>query len=120
MNILICDDSITIRKKLSGAIDKISSEHTLLEASNGQEAIEMLHTNSIDMVFMDIIMPVKSGLEATKEMKVLNPEIYIVMLSSVGTKENLKEALENGANNFIQKPWDEKTIEKLIMEVENV
>lgn len=120
MNILICDDSITIRKKLSGSINQISSEYKLIEASNGREGVEKFNEHSIDLVFMDIIMPEKSGLEAMKEMKAEDPNVYIVMLSSVGTKENLKEALKNGANNFIQKPWQNTEIEKIIKEVENV
>lgn len=105
IKILICDDSITIRKKLKGAIE-ITNPYIFLEAKNGQEAIEMYKSEKPNIVFMDIIMPEVDGIEALREILLFDPTAKVIMLSSVGTKQNLKTALEIGASDFIQKPWN--------------
>ncbi len=111
--VLICDDSITSRKNLKRTIIS-KGDYTILEASDGQMAVELYKSNMPDLVFMDIVMPVKDGLLATKEIRAFDKNARIVILSSVGTKENLKEALTCGVLDFIQKPWDEKHIESML------
>lgn len=113
LKILICDDSITIRKKLQGAID-LSLDTTFFEAKNGQEAVEQYQLNQPDIVFMDIIMPEMDGIDALKAIMQIDGDAKVIMLSSVGTKANLKTALENGASDFIQKPWDIKNLNTII------
>lgn len=112
IKILICDDSITIRKKLQGAIEIENAE--FFEAKNGEEALEQYELNTPDLVFMDIIMPVKDGIEALKDIIAFDNNAKVVMLSSVGTKSNLKIALEYGASDFIQKPWDLKNLNMIV------
>lgn len=113
IKILICDDSITIRKKLQGSI-QLPDEVTFLEAKDGQEAIELYESHQPTLVFMDIIMPVKDGIEALKGIMTFDKNAIVIMLSSVGTKSNLKEALSLGASDFIQKPWDAKNLNTVI------
>ncbi len=74
----------------------------IIEASNGEEAIALYASHKPDLVFMDIIMPVKDGLEAVAEIMNESASARIVMLTSVGTKENLLKALKLGACDFIQ------------------
>ncbi|MCH4888165.1 response regulator [Acidaminobacter sp. JC074] len=113
IKILICDDSITIRKKLQGAIS-IDKEIEYYEAKNGVEAIKMYKDVSPNIVFMDIIMPEQDGIEALKQIMTYDPKAVVIMLSSVGTKMNLKVALESGASDFIQKPWDIKNLNTVL------
>lgn len=113
MRILICDDSITIRKKLAKSLRSFDT-FEIIEAVNGVEAIELYKKHLPDLVFMDIVMPEKNGLEAVEEIVKENKEAQIVILSSVGTKENLKEALKIGAIDFIQKPWDHEMLERIV------
>lgn len=113
IKILICDDSITIRKKLKGTID-ISNDCIFLEAKNGKEAIEIYKTDKPNIVFMDIIMPEVDGIDALKAIMELDSNAKVVMLSSVGTKKNLKIALELGAIDFIQKPWDAQNLNTIL------
>jgi two-component system, chemotaxis family, chemotaxis protein CheY len=113
LKILICDDSITIRKKLQGAIS-IDSEIEFFEAKNGQEGITQYEINKPNIVFMDIIMPELDGIEALKGIISNDKNAVVIMLSSVGTKNNLKDALKNGASDFIQKPWDVKNLNTII------
>mgnify|MGYP006424566117 CR=1 FL=1 len=114
MNVLICDDSMTIRKKLSKSIKSIEDNVKIFEASDGQQGINMFKEKEMDLVFLDIIMPKKNGLEVIKEIREYDSEAKIVVLSSVGTEKNLKVALKNGAKDFIQKPWSEKNIKNIL------
>lgn len=103
---LICDDSILIRKQLK---DFLIGNGCLevYEASDGQDAIEKYKQYNPNLVFMDIVMPVKSGIEAVSEIIEYDKNAKIVMSSSSGTKTHIRKALEAGAFDFIQKPLEE-------------
>lgn len=117
MKILLCDDSMTVRKKLGNTL-KTLIPCELIEAKNGVEAIERFNEEIPDLVFMDIMMPVKDGLEAVAEIMTMHKSAKIVMLSSVGTKSNLQKALKFGAVDFVQKPVDTERL-KVILETYN-
>jgi len=114
LEILICDDSMLIRKKLKGVL-KDCGCNNILEAASGQEAIDIYKENNPDLVFMDIIMPFKNGIEAVKEIIEFDKEAKVVMASSAGTKEHVKEAIKAGAFEFIQKPWEKEQINKILL-----
>lgn len=112
IKILICDDSMTIRKKLIQSLSAIGPCE-IFEAENGQVAVESYEDHRPDLVLMDIMMPKKDGLAAVSEIIAIDPDAKIVMLSSVGTKGNLKKALEEGAMDFIQKPCEDEKLRSL-------
>ncbi|KGR92360.1 chemotaxis protein CheY [Ureibacillus massiliensis 4400831 = CIP 108448 = CCUG 49529] len=116
LSVLICDDSMLIRKKLRSALEKCKCE-TIYEAENGVQAVEQAKEHNPDLIFLDIVMPDKDGIEALKEIKANNTEVKVVMASSVGTSDHLKEALANGAYDFIQKPISLEAIAQLIEKV---
>lgn len=113
LKILISDDSILVRKKLKDFLKSLGISE-IYEAVNGQEAVDSYKANKPDLVFMDIIMPVKTGIEALKEILEFDDCAKIVMASSVGTQEHLKDAIEAGAYDFMQKPIDNEQILKFI------
>ncbi len=113
MKILLCDDSITVRKKLLQSLKKIV-DCEIFEAKNGQEAIEIYSTEKPDFVFMDIVMPFMDGIEALGQIIQIDEKAKVIMLSSVGTKENLQKALTLGAMDFVQKPWEEQSLSAII------
>ncbi len=113
MKILICDDSILARKKLKDFLVSIGCTQ-IFDAANGQMAIDIYKEKQPDIVFLDIVMPIKNGITAVKEIIAFDPEAYIIMTSSVGTQENLKEALKAGAKDFIQKPLDNNQIKHVL------
>ncbi|WP_153124471.1 response regulator [Peribacillus tepidiphilus] len=119
LKVLICDDSVLIRKKLRGTLEKCKCKE-IFDAENGTVAVEMAKEHKPDLVFMDIVMPDKDGIEALKEIKEFDENIKIVMASSAGTQAHLKKALEHGAFDFIQKPVTLEAvaaiIEKLLLE----
>ena len=101
--ILICDDSILARKQLKDIIAAIGNP-TILEASDGECAIEIYKEHKPDLVFLDIVMPKKDGNITINEIMAFDKDAKIIIVSSVGTQSQLKCALESGATDFIQKP----------------
>lgn len=113
LKVLVCDDSILIRKQLRECLLGCGCTE-VLEASDGQNAIDMFKQNKPDLVFMDIVMPVKGGIEAVAEILEFDSNAKVVMASSSGTKTHLKKALEAGAYEFIQKPFQESQIRTIL------
>jgi len=114
LKVLVCDDSMLMRKKLKEVLKNCGCED-VLEANDGQAAINMYKENNPDLVFMDIIMPVKNGIEAVKEIIEFDKGAKVVMASSAGTKEHVREAIKVGAFEFVQKPWEKEQINKILL-----
>lgn len=111
--ILVCDDSILARKSLRGILNSLGYEN-ITEVSNGQDAVDKVSEEKPDVVFLDIVMPVKDGVTATKEITENVPGTNIIIVSSVGTQTHLKEAIKAGARDFIQKPIDEDLLKQIL------
>lgn len=122
LRILICDDSLLIRKKFKESLDKCG-KFEVLEAADGQEALKVYQEHQPNLVFLDIVMPVLDGITALQEMKKSAHQAKVIMVSSSGTQSHLKKALEAGAEDFIQKPWEHHqivaVISKLVKERES-
>lgn len=103
-----------MRKKLKESIVLSCNIAEILEAKNGQMAVDMYKEHRPELVFMDIIMPEKDGIQAVKEIKEFDATAKVVMVSSTGTQANLRKAIEAGAYEFIQKPWENAAIENII------
>lgn len=116
LKILICDDSALVRKQLSNILSNIG-EFEIFFAENGNLAVTKYAEILPDLSFMDIVMPEKSGIDALKDIISLNPNAKVVMASSIGTQNNLKTAIENGAFDFIQKPIEKNAVEKIINKI---
>lgn len=101
--ILICDDSILARKQIKDVISIVGNP-TIIEASDGEGAIQLYKEHKPDLVFLDIVMPKKDGNIAIEEIMAYDKDAVIIIVSSVGTHSQLKCALEAGATDFIQKP----------------
>ncbi len=114
--ILICDDSLLVRKKLRDCLVECG-DYNIVEATNGQASVELFKQHKPDLVFLDIVMPDKSGIDALNEMNAIDGGSKVIMLSSSGTKSNLKAAMEAGAVDFIQKPWEKSQIEHIMKNI---
>ena len=106
IRVLIVDDSVIYRSILSKIVETIPNAEIADTASNGKIAINKLAHISVDVVLLDIEMPVMNGLDALKIIQRLYPFIKVVIISSVnkGHALNTIKALELGAVDFIQKP----------------
>ncbi len=113
VKILICDDSILARKQLKDIIVE-HGYNNFLEASNGQEAIDQYKANKPELVFVDIVMPIKDGVQAIHEIREFDPEASIIVVSSVGTQTQLKNAIMEGARDFVQKPYTNSGIADIL------
>lgn len=106
--ILLVDDEPHVRKFIGLVLKQLGSPK-LLEAANGQEAIEIYQVEKPDLVLLDVNMPVLDGLQALRELRRLDPECIAIMLTSLATRQTVEEALQLGAANYIRKdtPKDE-------------
>lgn len=111
--ILVCDDSLLVRKKMKDCLSELG-DYNVVEAANGQSSVELFKQHDPDLVFLDIVMPDKNGIEALQEMMAVKKDVKVIMLSSSGTKNHLKAAMEAGASDFIQKPWEKSQIEHIV------
>ena len=115
LKILITDDSKLLRKKLREELEKLDCD--VLEAENGKEAIMRDLTEQPDGIILDIVMPEVGGVETLQVIKEINPKIPVIMLSSAGTSQKLKQTLELGALDFIQKPYTSEQIKQAVEQI---
>jgi len=109
--LLIVEDEEINYLYLDTIIRKIDSNITVLHAKNGKEAVDICMKNTeIDLVFMDLKMPIMNGFEAASRIKKIHPNLPIIAQTAYSTKEEKKQALENGCDGFISKPLDKKII----------
>lgn len=103
LKILICDDSLLARRNLKETLKNLNCTN-IVEVSDGQSAIDTYKSEKPNITFLDIVMPVKDGITALKEICEYDSSAYVIMVSSVGTQAHLKEAIKSGAQDFMQKP----------------
>jgi len=112
--VMVCDDSKLMRKKLKNFLELSYKDIDVLVAENGKNAVEVYEAEKPNLVFLDIVMPILDGIGALKLIKAFDNDAKVVITSSSGTKQKLKEALESGAVEFIQKPWTEDKIKFVV------
>lgn len=102
--VLIVDDAPFMREMLRDILLAPDFE-VVGEAEHGVQAVEEYRKLKPDLVTMDVVMPYKSGIEATREIIQLDPNATIVMCSALGQDTLVSEAIDNGALDFIVKPF---------------
>lgn len=115
MKVLVCDDSLLIRRQLTDLLTARGC--TVVEAADGAQAAARYEAERPDCVFMDIVMPGCDGLDGLAKIRALDGEARVIMLSSAGTRNNLRRALAAGAVDFMQKPVDAGQIERVLARV---
>ena len=102
--ILIIDDEAAIRESLETLL---SLEGYLVEtATNGEEGVDQIQQNIFDLVLLDLALPGKNGLEILQVIRELQPVLPVIMITAYGKVDNIVDAMRLGAQNFVQKPWD--------------
>ncbi len=102
--VLIVDDAVFMRGLIKDVFSSPDFE-VVGEATNGIEGVEKFKELNPDIIIMDIVMPFKSGIEATREIRQLSNSVIIIMCSALGQETLVMEAIEAGANDFIVKPF---------------
>src|SRR5208283_532707 len=111
-SILVVDDEAGIRESLEVLLSL--ENYAVKTARDGEEGLRMLDTDSFDLVLLDLALPGQSGLELLPQFKERQPDVPIIMITAYGTVDNVVEAIRAGAENFVQKPWDN---EKLLADI---
>ncbi|WP_220125085.1 response regulator transcription factor [Terrilactibacillus laevilacticus] len=117
LNILIVDDDALIRDSLKLMINLEDDLNVVDTCENGQIAIESYHKHHPDVILMDIRMPVMDGVQCTKKIRDLDPNIKIIILTTFKEDEYIKEALKNGAAGYILK---NESVEGIIENIRTV
>ena len=102
--IMLVDDAAFMRMMLKNTLSQ-AGYTDLLEAEDGVKAVETYAAEKPDLVFMDITMPNKDGLETLKEIKAMDPGATIVMCSAMGQETMVMDSIKSGAKDFIVKPF---------------
>ena len=116
IRILVVEDNrinMLLTKKL---LEKIVPNSIIFEASDGNEAIMMFHKEELDLILMDVQMPIKNGYEATIEIRKINPaeNIPVIALSAGILMEDKQRCFDSGMNDFISKPIVEDELQQKI------
>ncbi len=115
--ILVCDDEPFILKALTFVLRK--EGHSVLEAKNGEEGLALIRENRPDVVFLDVMMPKKSGYEVLEAVRA-DPSLkgtYVILLTAKGQESDRKRGLTLGADEFMTKPFSPAHIVSRMREV---
>ena len=116
VRILIVDDEIFFRRVLRDLLEKIGFT-VVAEAADGKEAVDGYRAHRPHIVIMDIYMPDKNGIEATREMVAINPRANVLVASASDYDEDTQAALNAGARAILKKPFVPKEVYETIRKV---
>ncbi|AVK51411.1 histidine kinase [Clostridium sp. MF28] len=114
--VLIVDDAVYMRLSLREILERNGFE-VIGDAENGIEAIDKYKMLSPDIVTMDITMPEMDGVQALVEIKKIDSNAKVVMISAMGQESIVRESIVNGAKGFIVKPFKEENVIKSLSKI---
>lgn len=117
MEILIVDDNESLSRTMSFILQK--KGHQITTANNGMKAIEIIENKILDIIFMDIKMPGLNGVDTYKQIKRIQPETVVIMMTAYTATELAVEAIQEGAFALIHKPLNFDQIFSLINRVKD-
>jgi two-component system chemotaxis response regulator CheY len=113
--ILLIDDEAHIRKYV-GLILRGLGNPTIIEANNGQEGVAAYQRENPDLVLLDVNMPIMDGIETLTELRKIDPDALVIMLTSLANRQTIEQAIELGAANYIRKDSSREEITKALGE----
>jgi two-component system, NarL family, response regulator DegU len=117
LKIGLVDDHRLFRKSLALLIDSIEGAEVVLQAGNGKELLEQLDTIPVDLILLDIQMPEMDGFETCRQLRKHYPDVKILIISQLTTKESIHRVMELGANGFFSKDAEPEKLEKAIRDI---
>ncbi len=116
LKLLIVDDSNIMRRRIERS-QQFEELQVVGTAANGVEALEMFHKTDPDVVTMDLTMPQMDGIECISKLVQLKPALRILVISALADKATAVEAMERGANGFLNKPFTDRQLNEAIAEL---
>ena len=106
VTIMLVDDSRIMRNTVRSVFSGVESVCNFIEAKDGEEALALLDTQTVDLILLDWNMPRLSGIDFLKQVRAMDQykELPIIMVTSEAAKFNVIEALKYGATDYITKP----------------
>src|SRR3954466_6270324 len=111
-SILIIDDEAAIRESLETLLEL--EGYRMVTAETGEEGLARIAERAYDLILLDFALPDRNGLEILTDIRDRDPNLAVIMITAYGTVENAVRAMQGGAVNFVQKPWDN---EKLLADI---
>lgn len=106
--VLVTDDADFMRMMLENILTR--EGHTVLQACNGEECLNILENETVDVCVLDIVMPFMDGIEVLRKIKERRPGQRVIMLSAMAREGVVRQALELGAEAFVVKPFHESSL----------
>lgn len=116
LKVLLIDDSQGTRRFLAPMLRNHGMD-VVGETSDGREGLALYEKLKPDLVFLDIVMPVMSGLEVLKRIKEINPQATVVMLTSITDRESVIASKKAGAFSYLLKPFKTEQVKHIVDEV---
>jgi len=110
--VLIIDDEVAIRESLETLLQL--EGYSVDSAGTAEDGLARIGEHNFDLVLLDLALPDRDGIDVLEELRRQDPQIAVIMITAYGTVENAVKAMQGGAANFVQKPWDN---EKLLADV---
>jgi len=111
-SVLIIDDEAAIRESLETLLEL--EGYSVESAETADQGLSRIGQRPFDLVLLDLALPDRNGLDLLAELHAHDPQLSVIMITAYGTVENAVKAMQAGATNFVQKPWDN---EKLLADV---
>jgi two-component system chemotaxis response regulator CheY len=109
MKVLVADDSALMRHVLVKILSEAGVE-SVVQAWDGQAAVQKVAEEAPDLVLMDWVMPNMTGIDAVRKIRASGNNVPIIMCTTEGEQNRVVDAIKAGANSFVVKPFDSKTI----------
>ena len=114
--IMIVDDMKMMRTAIRRYLNTLGYNN-IIEAENGAEAVKKFHDNKVSFIFMDLVMPIMTGVEALKKIRETDTEIPITMLTSVADQKTIDDCMMHGILDYILKPLNAESGPETIKKV---
>ena len=116
LKLLIVDDSNVIRRRIERS-QQIARLEVVGLANDGVAALEEFQRTDPDVVTMDITMPQMDGIECVERLVAMKPNVLILVVSALADKATAVEAMERGANGFLNKPFTDRQLNDALLEL---
>src|ERR1700685_505828 len=111
--VLIIDDEAEIRESLQALLEMEGFD--VETAANGEAGLQRIGEHPFDLILLDLTLPGRNGMEILEEIRSHETGLPVIMITAFGTVENAVRAMQGGAANFVQKPWDNEKDRKSVV-----